>query len=139
MEILFVEDSLSDAGLAVHALRNGGVQHRMTLVTTGEEAIEVLTRAGRFKYAPRPDLILLDLGLPMMSGQDFLNRIREDDDLRHLPVVVMTMSDDEANRLHCELQQVDGYVTKPVDMPKFLELVRKLKRFWHDDVTLPNA
>lgn len=139
MDILLVEDSLSDAGLTMQALKNGGVQHRMTLVTTAEEAVEFLSRQGRFARAPRPDLILLDLGLPQKDGRELLREIKVDLDLQTIPVVVMTASDDEGDRLQCGLLDVDGYVTKPVDIEKFLVLVKQLKRFWLDDVIVPGV
>ena len=98
-----------------------------------------LRREGRFVRAPHPDLILLDLGLPGMDGHEVLDAIKGDDDLKDTPVVILTMSTDEGDRLQCELLHVDGYMTKPVDMDQFLGLVKELKRFWQADVILPTA
>jgi CheY-like chemotaxis protein len=139
MEILLVEDSLSDAGLTMHALKHGGVRHRLTLVCSGFEAMQFLRREGGFGRAPQPDLILLDLKLPGMDGHAVLDEIKDDADLKATPVVVLTMSMDEADRLQCERLNVDGYMTKPVDMNQFLGLVKELKRFWQADVLLPTA
>lgn len=139
MEILLVEDSMSDAGLTMHALKNGGVRHRLTLVCTGSEAIAFLRREGRFARAPQPDLILLDLGLPGMDGHEVLDEIKADVDLCQIPVVILTMSTDDVDRYECEQLHVDGYMTKPVDLEQFLDLVKQLKRFWHADVILPMA
>jgi chemotaxis family two-component system response regulator Rcp1 len=138
MELLLVEDSLSDVRITMHALEQGNISHRLTIARTGEEALEFLNRRGIFARAPRPDLILLDLRLPKMDGQEVLDSVKADFDLKDIPVVVMTMSADEEDRLRCQLHHVDAYVTKPVDLEKFLDLVRDLKHHWHKDMTLPN-
>ncbi len=137
MELLLIEDSLSDVHLTAMALRRGNISHRLTIARTGEEAIDFLYRRGIFAQAPRPDLILLDLRLPRMDGQELLDVVKADFDLKSIPIVVMTMSRDEEDRVRCQLQNVDAYVTKPIDLEKFLDLVRNLKRFWHKDMVLP--
>ena len=137
MELLLVEDSLSDVHLTAMALRRGNISHRLMIDRTGEEAIDFLYQRGFFAQAPRPDLILLDLRLPRMDGQELLDLVKADFDLKDIPIVVMTMSRDEEDRVRCQLQNVDAYVTKPVDLEKFLGLVRDLKRFWHKDMILP--
>jgi CheY-like chemotaxis protein len=137
MELLLVEDSLSDVRLTMEALRRGNISHRLTIARTGEEAIEFLYRRGIFARAPRPDLILLDLRLPMMDGQEVLDVVKADFDLKDIPVVVMTMSDDEEDVVRCQLHNVDAYVAKPVDLKKFLNLVRELRHHWHKDMILP--
>ena len=139
MEILLVEDDLLQARLTIEALRLGRVQHRMTLVRNGQEALDFVFQRGPFARAPRPDLILLDLRLPKMDGLDVLERIREDFDLKPIPIVIMTASQEEQDRLTCEHHAVEAYITKPVDLTKFLALVRELKRFWHEDVILPHV
>jgi CheY-like chemotaxis protein len=137
MEILLVEDDLLQSRLTIEALRRGSVQHRMTLVRDGQEAIDFLSREGVFAQAPRPDLILLDLRLPKVDGLDVLERVKSNPDLRQIPVVIMTSSQDEQDRLLCQMLDVEAYITKPVELEKFLSLVRQLKRFWHEDVILP--
>ena len=138
MEILLVEDGLTDARLTIAALRLGGeFRHRLTLVRDGEEALEFLHRQGRFAQAPRPDLILLDLMLPKKDGLEVLSEVKADDTLKSIPVVIMTASEAEDDRVRCSTLNVDGYVVKPVNFEKFLELVQKLKKFWLDDVILP--
>lgn len=139
MEILLVEDSLVSARLTMGALRRGDVQHRLTWLTDGQEAVEFLERRGKYSQAPRPDLILLDLGLPKKDGREVLEEIRADADLKNIPVVVLTASTDEADVTAGERLQVEGYLTKPVDLRKFLDLVRQLSRFWHADMILPTA
>ncbi|QDU95010.1 response regulator [Lignipirellula cremea] len=139
MEILLVEDSLIHARVTIGALKNGHVKHRLTLIRDGQEAVEFLRRIGKFSRAPRPDLVLLDLRLPKLDGLEVLAEIRADDDLQDLPVVVMTASDDDSDREQCELFGVASYVPKPVNLDKFLMLVRQLKRYWSEDVILPTA
>ena len=138
MEILLVEDSLADARLTIEALRDGHVKHRLTLIRDGIEAHEFLYRQGRFAQAPRPDLILLDLHLPGMHGRDLLEDIKTDYDLRDIPVVILTASADQEDLLRSQFLQVESYLTKPVDMEKFLSVVRQLRRYWHADVILPS-
>ncbi len=139
MEILLVEDSLVDARLTIGALRNGGVQHRLSLVRDGEEALEFLFRRGRFARAPRPDLILLDLLLPKKDGLEVLGEIRADEHLRTIAVVVLSASEDEESQLGAQMLGVDSFITKPVDLDKFLSVVKQLKRYWHSDLILPTV
>jgi CheY-like chemotaxis protein len=137
MEILLVEDGLLDARVTIEALKGAGIQHRLTLVRDGQEALDFLHRSGHFVRAPRPDLILLDLMLPRKSGMEVLRELRENDRLKEIPVVVLTASDAAEDKADCELLEVDSYITKPVNLQKFLAVVRQLKRFWLDDVILP--
>lgn len=137
MEILLVEDGLVDARLAIGALEQGGFRHRLTLVRDGEEALEFIFQRGKFAHAPRPDLILLDLMLPRKSGLDVLNEVKSHAGLKEIPVVVMTASAAEEDRLQCDSLKVDGYIIKPFNLEKFLDLVRTLKKYWLDDVILP--
>ncbi len=139
MEILLVEDGVVDARLAIGALKHGGFRHRLTLVRDGEEAMEFLHQRGRFAIVPRPDLILLDLMLPKKSGLDVLNEVKQDEHLRAIPVVVMTSSAAEEDKLQCRSLNVDEYIVKPLNLEKFLTLVKKLKKFWLDDVILPSV
>jgi two-component system, chemotaxis family, response regulator Rcp1 len=139
MEILLIEDNFTDAALTIRALERGKVRHRLTLVRDGAEALEFLRREGRFARAPRPDLILLDLNLPRVDGRELLSDIKSDDDLSSIPVVIMTGSEDYEDELRSQRLNVEGYVTKPVDMPKFLEIVKELKDYWMSDVILPNS
>jgi CheY-like chemotaxis protein len=139
MEILLVEDSMFDARLAIEGLRAGGVKHRLTLVCDGEEAMQFLRREGKFARAPRPDLILLDLNMPKKDGREVLAEIRQDPELQSLPVVVLTASPLHEEILRDEMLQVESYITKPVNMEKFVAVVKQLKRFWLADVILPAA
>ncbi len=137
MEILLIEDSLVDARVTIGALERGGFRHRLTLVRDGDEALEFVFHRGRFAQAPRPDLILLDLMLPRRSGLEVLNEVKSHEGLKDIPVVIVTASEAEEDRLQCDSLKVDGYIVKPVNMEKFLDLVRLLKKYWLDDVILP--
>ena len=139
MEILLVEDSLVDARLTIEALRDGGVKHRLTLIRDGLEAHEFLYREGKFARAPRPDLVLLDLHLPGMHGRELLAEIKADFDLKEIPVVILTASADQEDALRSQFLPFESYLTKPVDMDKFLTVVRELRRYWHADVILPTG
>ena len=137
MEILLVEDSLVDARLTIAALTRGQIQHRMTLIRDGEEAMEFLRRESKFARAPRPDLILLDLLMPKKTGLELLAEVREDEQLKRIPIVILTSSEAEEDRLRCEMLNVDSYIIKPVDTDKFLQVVKDLRRYWLKDVILP--
>jgi two-component system, chemotaxis family, response regulator Rcp1 len=139
MEILLIEDNFTDAALTIRALERGNVRHRLTLVRDGVEALEFLRRQGKFARAPRPDLILLDLNLPKIDGRELLAAIKADNDLSAIPVVIMTGSEDYEDELRGQQLNVEEYVTKPVDMPKFLSLVKSLKDYWMSDVILPQV
>lgn len=139
MEILLVEDNFTDAALTIRALERGNVKHRLTLVRDGVEALEFLRREGRFARAPRPDLILLDLNLPRIDGLELLERLKGEEQLSSIPVVIMTGSKDYEDQLRAQHLNVESYVTKPVDMPQFLRLVKELNRYWLADVILPRV
>jgi CheY-like chemotaxis protein len=139
MEVLLVEDDLLQARLAMEAIRRGEFRHRTTLVRNGQEALDFVFQRGIFRQAPRPDLILLDLRLPGIDGLDVLAEIKADEPLKSLPVVIMTSSQDEQDRVTCEQHLVEAYLTKPLDLEKFLALLKDLKHLWHADVMLPRA
>lgn len=137
MEILLVEDSRSDARLTLEALNDSCIQHRLTIIHDGLEAMNFLHRQTWFARAPRPDLILLDLNLPGKDGWQVLTEIRQDEDLQRIPVIILTGSDSERDQLQGEHFHVEGYLRKPVEREPFLALVRQLKEYWHADVILP--
>ena len=138
MEILLVEDVLSSARLTIGALKKSPVQHRMTWLNDGTEAINFLHRKGKYSHAPHPDLILLDLGLPGCNGKEILADVRADDELKKIPVVILTASTAEEDHDETEKLQVQGYLTKPVNLERFLGLVKELKQYWKEDMVLPS-
>lgn len=139
IEILLVEDSPDDADLTIDALRDGRVRNRITHLEDGVEALAFLRREGKYADAPRPDLILLDLNLPRLSGREVLAAVKQDPDLRRIPVVIMTSSDDEKDILAAYNLYVNCYVTKPVDLDQFIGVVKSIENFWFSIVKLPAA
>ena len=138
MEVLLIEDSLVSARITIGALRKGKVQHRMTWLTDGNDALDFIYQRQRFRRAPRPDLILLDLGLPGRDGREILADIKGNDELKEIPVVVLTGSQSSYEDFQeSEQLSVEGYMNKPVDLEKFLFLVKELKQYWHAGVILP--
>jgi len=139
IEILLVEDSVDEAEVTMDALRDGRVRNRLHWVEDGEEALAFLRRDGRYSTAPRPDLILLDLYMPRMNGNEVLAEIKKHPSWKRIPVVVMTSSRDEEDYLKAYDQHVNCCVTKPIDMDKFIEVVRSIEDFWFTVVRLPAA
>jgi CheY-like chemotaxis protein len=129
-EILLVEDSLPDIRLTERALKHGGLPNHVSVARNGVEAMAFLRREDRFECAPRPDLILLDLGLPKMSGIEVLAEIKVDPDLKRIPVVVLTSSDAEEDVASAYDLQVNAYTKKPVDMDEFTSAIRAIVDFW---------
>lgn len=139
IEILLVEDSPDDADLTIDALRDGRVRNRISHVEDGVEAMAFLRREGRHADAPRPDLILLDLNLPRKNGREVLTEVKSDPELRRIPVVVMTSSDDERDIMEAYNRHVNCYVTKPIDFDQFVGVVKSIENFWFSVVKLPAA
>jgi CheY-like chemotaxis protein len=139
IEILLVEDNVDEAELTMETLREGRVRNRIHWVEDGEEALAFLSRKGPHASAPRPDLVLLDLRLPRMSGQEVLLAIKEHPEWKRIPVVIMTASDDEKDILRAYDHHANCYVTKPIDLDKFMEAVRSIEDFWLTIVRLPAA
>jgi CheY-like chemotaxis protein len=139
IEILLVEDTESDARRTLTALREGKVRNCVTWVKDGEEALDLLLRQGAFAAATRPDLVLLDWYLPKVDGWDVLAQIKQHPDLKRIPVVIMTTSDQERDVLKAYNLHANCYVTKPVDMGQFLEVIRSIEDFWLTVVKLPAA
>jgi len=138
LEILLAEDSRIDARLTIMALRKSRLRHRLTLVRDGAEAIEFLQRTGIFRQAPRPDIILLDLVLPKRDGWDVLRERAADPELRAIPVVVLTACHNQAELQRCQELGIDELLKKPVQVERFLGIVRELKRRLQSDWHLPD-
>lgn len=137
IEILLVEDNPGDVRLTREALKEGKVYSNLHTVKDGVEAMEFLRRQGKFKDAPRPDIILLDLNLPKKDGREVLEEIKTDDQLKRIPVVVLTTSKAEEDVLKTYNLHANCYVTKPVDLEKFMVVVKSIDVFWLTVVTLP--
>ena len=137
IEILMVEDNEGDARLAREALRDGRIRNALHHVWDGEEAMAFLRRRGEYSDAPRPDLILLDLDLPRMDGGEVLSAIKEDDEFKRIPVVILTTSSADADILRSYNRHANCYITKPINMVEFLKVVTAIQDFWLTIVTLP--
>jgi chemotaxis family two-component system response regulator Rcp1 len=137
VEILLVEDNPGDERLTREALREGKVYHNLHWVKDGVEAMAFLRRQGKYADVPRPDIVLLDLNLPKKDGREVLEEIKSDEDLKRIPVVVLTTSKAEEDVLRTYNLHANCYVTKPVDLEKFIVVVRSIDVFWLTVVTLP--
>jgi two-component system, chemotaxis family, response regulator Rcp1 len=137
MEILLIEDDLEDAGMTIEALRHGDVPCRISLVRDGEEAMEFLLQRDKYRRAPQPDVILLDLNLPKKSGREVLAEVKADQRLAAVPVVVLTSSRTHQSILQAENLHVESYLTKPVDREQFDSTVKSLRKYMLSDVILP--
>jgi two-component system, chemotaxis family, response regulator Rcp1 len=137
IEILLVEDSPSDTDLTLEALRDFKVRNHVNVVEDGVQALQFLRRQGSYAQAPRPDLIMLDLNLPRKDGRAVLSEIKGDDDLKTIPIVVLTTSHAEQDILRAYQLNANCYITKPVDFNQFLDVVRSIESFWLCVVTLP--
>ncbi len=139
VEILMVEDSPGDIRLAQIALKKAKVLHNLEVVEDGELAIKYLKQEAPYENVTRPDLVLLDLNLPKINGHEVLKFIRSDQSLKVIPVVVLTTSDSEKDVLESYELNANCYITKPVDLERFIEVVQMIESFWIKIVTLPPA
>jgi CheY-like chemotaxis protein len=137
IDILLVEDNPGDERLTREALKEGKVYSNLHWVKDGVEALEFLRKQGRYAGKPRPDIILLDLNLPRKDGREVLEEIKSDDNLKRIPVVVLTTSKAEEDVLRTYNLHANCYVTKPVDLEKFMVVVKSIDVFWLTVVTLP--
>jgi len=137
VEILLVEDNPGDERLTREALKEGKVYSNLHWAKDGVEAMEFLRRTGRFANAIRPDIILLDLNLPKKDGREVLEEIKSDPQLKCIPVVILTTSKAEEDVLKTYGLHANCYVTKPVDLDKFITVVKSIDAFWLSVVTLP--
>ena len=137
IEILLVEDNPADARLTEEALKEGKVLNNLSVVKDGVEAMDFLNKKGNYPDAPRPDLILLDLNLPKKNGREVLTEIKENPDFRRIPVVILTVSKDELDIIESYDLHANCYITKPVDLNQFINVVRSIEDFWLSIVKLP--
>jgi len=139
IEILLVEDNPGDARLTLEAFKEGKVLNNLTVMKDGVEALAYLRREGSYASAKVPDLVLLDLNLPRMSGREVLVQIKGDERLKTIPVVVLTTSADEQDVARAYSQHANCYITKPVDLEQFLRVVHSIEDFWLTLVRLPET
>jgi len=138
VDILLVEDSPGDADLAKEALEDSKLKNNLFTVVDGEAALDFLYKRAPYENVPRPDLILLDLNLPKKDGREVLKEIKEHPELKRIPVVVLTTSRAEEDILKTYNLHANCYIAKPLDLDKFLEVVKTIENFWMSIVVLPH-
>ncbi|MGE5432559.1 MAG: response regulator [Syntrophomonadaceae bacterium] len=137
MEILLVEDNNGDILLIQEALEEGKLNSNLSVAKNGMEAIEFLNHKGIYKDAPTPDLILLDMNLPKKNGKEVLAEIKTDENLKVIPVVILTSSQAEQDIIASYKLNANCYITKPVDFEKFINVINSIENFWFSIVKLP--
>ena len=137
IEILLVEDNPGDVRLTREALKDSKLVNKLHVVGDGDEALAFLHKQNKHANAPRPDLIVLDLNLPKKSGLEVLAEIKEDPDLKCIPVVVLTISKSEAEVLQTYNLQANCFISKPIGLEEFLDVVKSIEEFWLSIVRLP--
>jgi two-component system, chemotaxis family, response regulator Rcp1 len=139
VEILMVEDSPSDVLLTREAIQQANLLNNLHVVEDGVEAMAFLRKEEKYLSAPRPDLVLLDWNLPRKSGREVLAEIKADENLKRIPVVILTSSKAEVDVHRAYSLHANCYVAKPIGFPNFVDLVSQISHFWFDVVTLPTA
>lgn len=137
IEILLVEDNPADVRLTQEALKEEKLRNNLNVVSDGVEALAFLRREGKYGNAVRPDLILLDLNLPRKGGREVLAEIKNDDKLKSIPVVVLTISEAEGDVLKSYNLHANCYIKKPLDLTQFAKVVKSIQDFWLTIVKLP--
>ena len=138
IEILLVEDNPGDSRLAREAMKDYKLTNNLYIVEDGVEAMNFLRKEGKYAMAPRPDLIILDLNLPKKDGREVLAEIKTDDDLKRIPVVILTISKAEEDILNTYNLHANCFISKPIDLDQFMKVVKSIEDFWLTIVKLPN-
>ncbi|MGE5679321.1 MAG: response regulator [Bacillota bacterium] len=136
-EIVLVEDNQGDIGLVEEALLDSGISFNLKAITNGREALEYLKKQNGKGFVNPPDLIILDLNLPLLKGLDVLRELKTDDKLESIPVVILTTSESEEDIYNSYKLKANSYVTKPVDFDEFMDIVNNIKEYWLSIVKLP--
>ena len=139
VEILLIEDNPGDARLTQEALNEGKVKNNLHIAYDGVEATDFLFRRNQYQDAPRPDLIILDLNLPKKNGQEVLAEIKADDNLKSIPVIVLTISKAEEDIIRSYNLHANCFLIKPIDLNQFFDVVRSIEDFWLSLVKLPRS
>jgi chemotaxis family two-component system response regulator Rcp1 len=139
VNVLLVEDNPGDVRLTKEALKDAKLKINLHVAVDGMEAMAFLQKQGKYAASPRPDLVLLDLNLPKKDGRQVLAEIKEDPDLKRIPVVIVTTSKAEEDILKTYNLHANCYVTKPLDLDQFINVVKSIEQFWLTIVKLPNG
>ncbi len=138
VHILLIEDNPGDVRLTQEAFRESNLPIRLDVVMDGLEGVRYLRKQGKYENATTPDLVLLDLNLPKMDGRQVLQDIKNDPELRRIPIVVLTTSNAEHDILQCYDLHANSYVNKPVDFDQFFDIIRQIEAFWIQTSILPS-
>ena len=138
VDVLLVEDNPADVRLTEEALKEGGIPVNLSVASDGVEAVDFLYRRGKYSGAPRPDLILLDLNMPRKSGREVLAEVKNDPDLKRIPILVMTTSTAEQDIAKAYSLNANCYITKPLELAAFLDVVQSIEEFWLTKASLPS-
>ncbi|MCE5181839.1 MAG: response regulator [Betaproteobacteria bacterium] len=139
IDILLVEDNLGDVRLTEEALKESKIAVNMRVANDGVEALAMLRGENGYADQPQPDLILLDLNMPRMDGREVLRQIKTDDRLKHIPVVVLTTSEAERDIVQAYGLHANCYITKPVELDAFMQIIKSIEGFWLTVVKLPDG
>ena len=139
VDILLVEDNPGDADLARETLKDSKIKNNLYVVNDGEKAMKFLRKESPYNDVPRPDIILLDLNLPRKDGREVLADIKQDEDLKRIPVVILTSSRAEEDVLQSYNLHANCYISKPLDFRQFVAIVQSIEDFWLGIVKLPNG
>lgn len=138
IEILLVEDNEGDVFLTKRAFKKANFPNNLHVAADGDEAFEMLNKKGDYKDFTTPDIILTDINLPKMDGKQILKKIKEDESLRRIPVVILTSSKADRDIMESYDLQASGYIIKPVNLHNFCEVAAAIEDFWFKTVILPN-
>ena len=138
IDILVVEDNPGDARLIKEVLNENKIFNSLYIVRDGVEAMDFLYARGKFKESPKPDLIILDLNLPRKDGREVLAEIKSDNELKRIPVVIMTISQAEEDIFKSYSLHANCFVTKPIDLNQFIKVIKSIENFWFSVVKLPS-
>jgi two-component system, chemotaxis family, response regulator Rcp1 len=137
IDILLVEDNPGDRRLTIEALKDGKVKNRIWEVEDGIQALAFLRQEGEYSDVPRPDIIFLDLNMPGLDGREVLAKIKVDESLRRIPVMILTTSDEESDVFTSYDLHANCYITKPLELDAFFDAVKSIEHFWVSIVALP--
>jgi len=135
---LLIEDNPGDVRLTQEALKEGSYSYNLQVVSNGEEALKYLLREEGYEEAQELDIIFLDLNLPRKDGREVLSEIKTNPRIKHIPIVVLTTSEAEPDIINTYQLHANCYITKPVDINRFIEVIRGIENFWFNIVTLPS-
>ncbi|HVK97122.1 MAG TPA: response regulator [Flavisolibacter sp.] len=139
IQILLVEDNEGDIVLTMEALKEAKIHNKIDVVRDGEEALNFLLKKGRYTSSKTPDIIFLDINLPKLDGIELLVTLKKDQNLKAIPVIMLTTSDAEKDIKRAYYNHANCYITKPVDIHSFIDVVHTIKSFWISTVQLPKS